>query len=70
VRLVLEGRQEALAALSAGQVSVYADGSQLEGPGRYDLPVAVHLPPGLRTRAVEPATVRLMLEEAPREAIR
>ncbi len=61
VTVKLAGRRERLAQLAAGDVKVYVDCVNLEWPARYDLPVRVHPPAGVRLESVDPATLAVSL---------
>lgn len=57
VALSVRGRAEALKKLDARDVRVYADGSDVEKEGAYELPLRIHVPPGLTVVKTDPPVV-------------
>ncbi|HOW96457.1 MAG TPA: CdaR family protein [Kiritimatiellia bacterium] len=55
--LTVRGRAEILKKLDARDVRVYADGSDVEKAGTYELPLRIHPPPGLAVVKTEPPVV-------------
>ncbi|MBU1694280.1 MAG: hypothetical protein KKC51_09990 [Verrucomicrobia bacterium] len=61
VTVSVRGRAEVLKKMDARDIRVYADGSEVEKSGAYDLPVRVHAPPALAVFKIDPAVVRVTL---------
>lgn len=57
ISLSVRGRAELLKKLDARDVRVYADGSDVEKAGTYELPLRVHVPPGLTVVKMDPPVV-------------
>ena len=63
VSVSVRGRAEVLKKLDARDIRVYADGLEVEKDGAYDLPVRVHVPPGLTVFRIDPPVVKVTLGE-------
>jgi hypothetical protein len=61
VTVSVRGRAEVLKKMDARAIRVYADGSEVEKSGTYDLPLRVHAPPGLVVFEMVPAVVKITL---------
>jgi YbbR domain-containing protein len=59
VSVELQGRADVLRNLVAGRLRVYVDCTDPCPPGEIELPVSVHLTPGVRLVSVKPATARV-----------
>ncbi|OGV61574.1 MAG: hypothetical protein A2498_11845 [Lentisphaerae bacterium RIFOXYC12_FULL_60_16] len=67
VKVLVTGRPEILQYMVDGALSVFVDCVGLESAGVYELPVSVHLPPGLDVACtVVPETVKVIVREARR----
>ncbi len=63
VTVSLQGRQDVLRTLAPEALQAYIDCTRLEALARYDLPVEVHAPAGVRAVTVEPPTVSVTVED-------
>jgi len=64
VGVVLNGGAQSVERLAKDGIKALVDCTRLEVPGQYDLPVVVHLPPGVDvTAAAEPSSVKAMLRK-------
>ena len=64
VNVSLHGRTEVLDGITANSVKVFVDCMDLAAPATYELPVNVHLPPGINARSdVKPKTIKVVIKE-------
>ncbi len=63
VTVVLKGRAELLNNLKENDVRAYADCAEMKAGATVELPVNVHLVPGLSTVSVDPPTVKVVIGE-------
>jgi len=64
VNVSLHGRTEVLDGITANSVRVFVDCMDLAAPATYELPVNVHLPPGINARSdVKPKTIKVVIKE-------
>lgn len=64
VNVSLHGRAEVLDGIAANSVRIFVDCMDLAAPATYELPVNVHLPPGINVRFdVKPRTIKVVIKE-------
>lgn len=63
VNLSVKGHVALIEKFEQEQVRAFIDATSLSSPGRYELPVQVHLPDRVLVEKVEPATVRVAVGE-------
>jgi YbbR domain-containing protein len=67
VSVLLKGRAELLEKIAEADIRVFIDGSSLENPGTYELPVTVHYPSGMDMDAeATPKTVKVTVADRQR----